>query len=183
LVEAGHDCGAASWRCLVRAFSGSVLSVDQFIAYMHKLPFDVPRSEHSHERALLPQHYADQFGWEEITAKTAEAWSKLSAEEKTDCGIFAQDYGQAGAIDFFGKRYGLPPALSGHQTYYLWGPRGYSGQCMIVLDDDKETIGTTIRSRRVCWQLADNPYALEREISVWICKGSKFGSMDQLCPG
>ena len=159
-----------------------VLSVDQFIAYMHKLPFDVPRSEHSHERAVLPQHYADQFGWEEITAKTAEAWSKLSAEEKTDCGIFAQDYGQAGAIDFFGKRYGLPPALSGHQTYYLWGPRGYSGQCMIVLDDDKETLEQLFEHVEFVGTSADNPYALEREISVWICKGSKFGSLDQLWP-
>jgi hypothetical protein len=159
-----------------------VLSVDQFIAYMHKLPFDVPRSEHSHERAVLPQHYADQFGWEEITAKTAEAWSKLSAEEKTDCGIFAQDYGQAGAIDFFGKRYGLPPALSGHQTYYLWGARGYSGQCMIVLDDDKETLEQLFEHVEFVGTSADNPYALEREISVWICKGSKFGTLDQLWP-
>ena len=159
-----------------------VLSVDQFIAYMHKLPFDVPRSEHSHERAVLPQHYADQFGWEEITAKTAEAWSKLSAEEKTDCGIFAQDYGQAGAIDFFGKRYGLPPALSGHQTYYLWGPRGYSGQCMIVLDDDKETLEQLFEHVEFVGTSADNPYALEREISVWICKRSKFGTLDQLWP-
>ena len=159
-----------------------VLSVDQFIAYMRKLPFDVPRSEHSHERAVLPQHYADQFGWEEITAKTAEAWSKLSAEEKTDCGIFAQDYGQAGAIDFFGKRYGLPPALSGHQTYYLWGPRGYSGRCMIVLDDDKETLEQLFEHVEFVGTSTDNPYALEREISVWICKGSKFGTLEELWP-
>jgi len=159
-----------------------VLSVDQFIAYLHKLPFDVPRSEHSHERALLPQHYADQFGWEEITAKTAEAWSKLSAQEKTDCGIFAQDYGQAGAIDFFGKRYGLPPALSGHQTYYLWGTRGYSGQCMIVHDDDKETLEKLFEHVEFVGTSTDNPYALEREISVWICKGSKFGTLDELWP-
>jgi hypothetical protein len=89
---------------------------------MNKLPFKVPRSEHSHESALLPQHYADQFGWEEMTAMTAQAWSRIPAEERSDCGIFAQDYGQAGAIDFFGRRYGLPPALSGHQTYFLWGP-------------------------------------------------------------
>src|SRR5205823_13040147 len=66
--------------------------------------------------------------------------SDLAPEEKSDCGIFAQDYGQAGAIDFFGRRYGLPPALSGHQTYFLWGPRNYSGNCLIVLDDKKEVL-------------------------------------------
>ena len=44
---------------------------------------------------------------------------------------------KAGAIDFFGRRYRFPPALSGHQTYFVWGPRGYSGNCLIVLNDTK----------------------------------------------
>src|SRR5260370_18574389 len=115
-----------------------VLPVDKFISYMEKLPFKVPRSEHSHMRAVLPQHFADQFGWEEMVATVAQAYSRLSPEERPGCGIFAQDYGQAGAIGFLGRRYGLAPALSGHQTYFLWGPRGYSGNCLIVLDDKRE---------------------------------------------
>ena len=45
-----------------------VLRVEEFISYMEKLPFKVPRSEHSHMRAILPQHFADEFGWEEIAA-------------------------------------------------------------------------------------------------------------------
>jgi len=40
-----------------------VLPVDKFISYMDHLPFKVPRSEHSHMRAILPQHFADEFGW------------------------------------------------------------------------------------------------------------------------
>src|SRR6266700_708052 len=119
-----------------------VLPVQQFISYMEKLPFKVPRSEHSHMRAILPQHFADQFGWEEMVATVNQAYSQLSPEERQGCGILAQDYGQAGAIDFFGRRYGLPPALSGHQTYFLWGPRGYSGNCLIVLDDRREVLET-----------------------------------------
>ncbi len=158
-----------------------VLSVDQFVSYMNSLPFKVPRSEHSHESATLPQHYADQFGWEELTAKTAEAWSRLAPEEKSDCGIFAQDYGQAGAIDFFGPRYGLPPALSGHQTYFLWGPRGYSGNCMIVLDDDKEDLERLFEQIELLG-ISDHPYALERNIPVFICKGAKFGSLAKIWP-
>src|SRR6266481_4004676 len=104
-----------------------VLPIDKFISYMDHLPFKVPRSEHSHMRAILPQHFADQFGWEELVATVNHAYSRLSPEERPGCGVFAQNYGQAGAIDFLGRRYGLPPALSGHQTYFLWGPRGYSG--------------------------------------------------------
>jgi len=158
-----------------------VLPVSTFISYMERLPFKVPRTEHSHERALLPQHYADQFGWEELTAKTAEAWSRLTPQEKNDCGIFAQNYGQAGAIDFFGPRYGLPNALSGHQTYLIWGPRGYSGNCMIVLDDDRETLSQLFDQVEFVGT-SDNPYALERNITVWLCKGAKFGSLQQLWP-
>ena len=102
-----------------------VLSPDGFIAYTKYLPMKLPVMEHSHARAVLPQWYADQFGWEEIVAETAQAWNRLSPGERGDCGIFAQDYGQAGAIDFLGRRYGLPPALSGHQTYFLGTKRIY----------------------------------------------------------
>jgi hypothetical protein len=158
-----------------------VLSVDHFISYMNKLPFKVPRSEHSHEAAVLPQHYADQFGWEEMTAVTAQAWSRIPVAERSDCGIFAQDYGQAGAIDFFGPRYGLPPALSGHQTYFLWGPRNYSGNCLIVLDDKKEVLDQLFEQVEYVGS-SDNPYALERNIPVFICKGAKFGSLHKLWP-
>jgi hypothetical protein len=158
-----------------------VFSIEHFISYMNKLPFKVPRSEHSHERALLPQHYADQFGWEELTAMTAQAWSRVTPEERRDCGIFAQDYGQAGAIDFFGPRYGLPPALSGHQTYFLWGPRNYSGNCLIVLDDKKEVLDQLFEHVEYVGR-SDNPYALERNIPVFLCKGAKFGSLAKLWP-
>ena len=159
-----------------------VLSPQRFIAYMKYLPMKLPVMEHGHERAVLPQWYSDQFGWEEIVAETAHAWNRLSPEERGDCGIFAQDYGQAGAIDFLGRRYGLPPALSGHQTYFLWGPRGYSGNCMIVLDDRKETLEQLWDNVEYVGTSADNPYALEKRIDVFICKGAKFGTLAQLWP-
>lgn len=158
-----------------------IFSVEHFISYMDTLPFKLPRSEHSHESATLPQHYADQFGWEEMTAMTARAWAKLAPEERPDCAIFGQDYGQAGAIDFFGRRYGLPRALSGHQTYYLWGPQGYSGNCLIVLDDRKEVLDKLFEHVEYVGT-SDNPYALERNVPVFLCRGAKFGSLTELWP-
>ncbi|MFL6439267.1 MAG: glycosyltransferase family 39 protein [Terriglobales bacterium] len=159
-----------------------VLSPERFIAYLKYLPMKLPVMEHSHARAVLPQWYSDQFGWNEIVAETAVAWNRLNPDQRRDCGIFAQDYGQAGAIDFLGRSYGLPPALSGHQTYFLWGPRGYSGQCMIVLDDKKEVLEQLWDKVEYVGTSADNPYALEREIDVFICKGAKFGTLAQLWP-
>jgi hypothetical protein len=158
-----------------------ILSVDGFLAYAARLPFAIPRSERSHFAAVLPQHYADQFGWREMVAVTAQAWNRIPAGERRDCAIFGQDYGQAGAIDFFGPRYGLPPALSGHQTYYLWGPRGYSGNCMIVLDDRRTTLERLFDHVELMGR-SDNPYALERSIPVYLCRGAKFGTLAELWP-
>jgi hypothetical protein len=154
---------------------------DRFLAYMSKLPIKAPRQEHSHERAPLPQHYADQFGWPELAAKVNEAWQRIPAEERNDCGIFAQNYGQAGAIDFFGRRYGLPPVLSGNQSYFLWGPRGYSGNCMIVVGDVSEVLEGEFGHVEYVGE-SDHPYALERHIQVFIAKRAKFGSLAAIWP-
>jgi hypothetical protein len=159
-----------------------VLSPDGFLAYTKYLPFKLPVMEHSHARAALPQWYSDQFGWKEIADEAAVAWNRIPAEERPDCGIFAQDYGQAGAIDFFGRLDGLPPALSGHQTWFLWGPRGYSGNCMIVLDDRREVLESLWEHVEYVGTSADNPYALEKQIDVFLCKGAKFGTLAQLWP-
>lgn len=159
-----------------------IFSPDHFIAYMKTLPFKLPVTEHSHTRAVLPQWYSDQFGWKEIVDETAVAWNQLSATERQDCGIFAQDYGQAGAIDFFGRQYGLPHAISGDRSYWIWGPNGYSGNCLIVLDDRQEKLETLFEHVQYVGTSVDNPYALEKNIPVFICTGPRFGTMKELWP-
>jgi hypothetical protein len=159
-----------------------VFSPNKFIAYMKYLPMKLPVMEHSHARAVLPQWYADQFGWEEIVDETVKAYNQLSPAERPGCGIFAQDYGQAGAIDFLGRRYGLPPALSGHQTYFLWGPRGYSGNCLVVLDESRERLEELFEHVEYVGTSADNPYALERQIAVYVCRGARFGTLEKVWP-
>jgi len=159
-----------------------VLSPERFIAYTKTLPFKLPVTEHSHARAPLPQWYSDQFGWKEIADETEVAWNRIPAAERADCGIFAQDYGQAGAIDFFGRRQGLPGAMSGDRTYWLWGPRGYSGNCMIVLDDRQDVLERYWQSVELVGISAPNTYALEQQISVFICNGKRFDSWANVWP-
>lgn len=159
-----------------------VFSPDDFITYMHGLPFKLPVMEHSHARVALPQWYSDQFGWQEIADETAVAWNQIPEDQRADCGIFAQDYGQAGAIDFFGRKEGLPAALSGDRTYYLWGPRNYSGDCMIVLDDRKEVLEQYWQNVNYVGTSAANPWALEQQIPVYICTRKKFDSWAAFWP-
>jgi Dolichyl-phosphate-mannose-protein mannosyltransferase len=159
-----------------------VLSPERFIAYAKTLPFKLPVTEHSHARARLPQWYSDQFGWKEIADETEVAWNRIPVGERDDCGIFAQDYGQAGAIDFFGRKQGLPGAMSGDRTYWLWGPRGYSGNCMIVLDDRQDVLERYWQNVELVGVSAPNTYALEQQISVFICKGKRFDSWTNVWP-
>jgi hypothetical protein len=159
-----------------------ILSPENFLAYAKFLPFKLPVTEHFHARVPLPQWYADQFGWKEIADEAAVAWKQVPADERKDCAVFGQDYGQAGAIDFFGRREGLPTALSGDRSYFLWGPRGYSGNCMIVLDDKKERLEELFEHVEYVGTSADNPWALEKQIDVYLCTGAKFGTLNDLWP-
>jgi hypothetical protein len=159
-----------------------VLPIDRYLAYQERWLFKPPAAEHSHMRSPLPQTYSDQFGWEEITEATVHAYRELTPEEQKDCAIFAQDYGSAGAIDFFGARYGLPKVLSGHQTYFLWGPREYTGQCMVILADRRERMEELFERVEYITTSAPNKYGLETELPVYICRGAKFGSLQKLWP-
>ena len=125
-----------------------ILPVETYIAYSKALHFGPPRIE-SHRLGPLPQIYADMYGWKEMAESVAGVYNKLSPVDKQRCGIFGQNYGQAGAINFFGAKMGLPNAISGHQSYFYWGPRGYTGECMIVMDDNAERLSELLDRKSV----------------------------------
>jgi hypothetical protein len=114
-----------------------VLPVATFVRYQAALGL-APHTEERHEMGALPQHYADMFGWEEMSALVAEAYRRLDPQEQTRCRVFGQNYGEAGAIDVLGRRLGLPAALSGHNSYWLWGPGDGSWDVLIIIGGDRE---------------------------------------------
>jgi hypothetical protein len=73
------------------------------------------------------------FGWEEMVAVFAQAFQRLSPEDQAKCFIFVRNYGEAGAIDFFGRAYGLPKALCTHNSYWLWGPGNATSEVGILI--------------------------------------------------
>jgi len=104
-----------------------VLPVENYIKYAKNLGL-APSTDEIKEVGKLPQHYADMFGWEKMVAIIAQVYQGLREEEKPQTVIFAGNYGEAGAIDFFGKQYNLPKAISSHNNYWLWGPGERSGE-------------------------------------------------------
>jgi hypothetical protein len=108
-----------------------VLPVEQFIRYAGG--FSGIREER-HELHELPQHFADRFGWPELAGKAREAYDTLGPEEKKKAVFLTANYGEASAINFFGRKYGLPEAVSGHNQYYLWGPGDHRGEVVIAFN-------------------------------------------------
>ena len=147
-----------------------VLPPETYIRYTQALHFQPPRIE-THKLGPLPQLYADQFGWEEMTATVARVYNSLPSDMRATTAIFGQTYGQAGAIDLFGPKYGLPPAISAHQNYFLWGPRDYSGESMIVMDGRQEDLEQRFSSVQKVASVY-HPYSMPYEhFDVFYCRG------------
>jgi hypothetical protein len=121
--------------CFLAPTVASLLAPENYIRYQKAIGLEPPKAENQ-PTGPLPQHFADEFGWEEMVREVARIYHELPPEQRAATAIFANSYGQAGAIDFFGKKYGLPKAISNHQSYWLWGPREYSGASVIVLGSD-----------------------------------------------
>jgi dolichyl-phosphate-mannose-protein mannosyltransferase len=112
-----------------------ILLPEKIPAYMNALGIKLTHTENGMV-SVLPQHFADEFGWPEMVATVASVYNSLPPDERAKTAILAGNYGGAGAIDFFGARYGLPKAISAHQNYYYWGPRNYTGESVMLLEWD-----------------------------------------------
>ncbi len=110
-----------------------ILPVEAHIRYSAALGLKPNAGDERHRVGRLSQYYASMFGWEHMVGEVARVYGSLPPDDRAKCGIFCMDYHQAGAIDFLGKKYGLPDAASGHNNYWLWGPRG-SWQVEIVIN-------------------------------------------------
>ncbi|MEZ5426764.1 MAG: glycosyltransferase family 39 protein [Pyrinomonadaceae bacterium] len=149
-----------------------ILPVESHIAYRNYLGIRPPKTEANHE-GPLSQIFGDMFGWEEMTARTAEVYNSLPAAEREKAAIFGGNYGEAGAIDFFGPKYGLPKAISPHQGYYLWGPRDYDGSIVVILGGKKEDAEKYCRSVEESLPVG-HPYAMKYEnFKILICRDLK----------
>ncbi len=157
-----------------------ILPLDTYLHYQEKLGFSPPATEKSHLASLLPQYYSDDLGWPQLTADVARVYNSLPPAQRKQTAIFCQNYGEAGAIDFFGPKYGLPKAISGHQTYFLWGPRQYTGQSMIIVGDTRANLECYLQQVTRAGSFGE-PYALERG-SIWLCREPRGWNLQQIWP-
>ena len=154
-------------------FGLPVLPVDTFVKYQAALGQE-PKTDEREEMGALPQHYADMFGWDDMVALVARAYAELTPEEKQHARVFGQNYGEAGAVDVLGRRLGLPRAMSGHNSYWLWGPGREPVDVLIIIGGDREDNAQFFEDIKIVGQTS-SPWSMpyERGLDVSIARKPK----------
>ncbi len=166
-------------------FTLPILEVEQYQAYARTLGVEPSTSERK-ELGALPQHYADMFGWREKVRAARGAFEGLNpAEAETAC-FMAFNYGVAGALENEALALGtdpggtdpggraLPPVVSGHNNYWLWGPGACTGEVLIVFGSDLEELSQHFdRVERVDTVRCDLCMPYENHQPVFVARGPK----------
>lgn len=151
-----------------------ILPVESYVKYTKAIGF-IPESNEGKELAEFPQFLSDMFGWKEKAKAVAEVYHSFTKEEQTKCAIFADNYGRCGAIDFFGEKYGLPKSIGRHNNYWIWGPRNYTGEIVIILGgdlEDKQEIFESVEIKGIVSCRYCMPY--ENNLRIYLCRNLKY---------
>ena len=117
-----------------------ILPVDAYVRYA-RFWGEEPGSDERKALGRLPQFFADMQEWRGLAEAVGVATARLTEDERRRACVFGQNYGEAGAVEHFGHDLGLPPAISAHNNWFLWGLGACSGEVLLVLGDDAETLG------------------------------------------
>ncbi|MBD1394970.1 ArnT family glycosyltransferase [Mucilaginibacter glaciei] len=110
----------------------------RFFAYTkeHLSLFNFVTRWEDQKQHSLTQDYADMLGWEEMAQKAAQAYHSLTPEQQKHAQIFADNYGEAGALHHFHNKYNMPDVVSLNSSFALWAPDNLDGKYIVYVDDD-----------------------------------------------
>ncbi|HEY6327276.1 MAG TPA: glycosyltransferase family 39 protein [Candidatus Cybelea sp.] len=147
-----------------------VLSLPAYMAYERAIGLSRPAPPDGTYHLINPM-FADQLGWKTMTQTVAGAYRSLPPAQRRITAVFADRYAYAGALDYYGPRYGLPAVISPNNQYYLWGTRGYSGQSMLAVGATDyylllQRFGSV---RQIAVYRNDYRWMLEGPLPIYIC--------------
>lgn len=148
----------AIWGIFWMPMALPVLSPPSLTRYQNLLRFHGSVFEKSDIGAEIPTYFSNMIGWPELVQAVAQAYQRVPAAERSQTAILANNYAQAAAVDLLGSRYGLPKAISGHENYWFWGPRGYTGEKIIGIGYSPEDAKRNCANVEVAANV-DVPYA------------------------
>jgi hypothetical protein len=146
-----------------------VLSIPQFLAYSQALRLTGTPAH------LIQPVYAEEFGWDRLARDVARVYATLPAARRARTAVYADTYADAGAIDLFGPRYGLPTAIGSQNTYYLWGTHGYDGSTVIAIGATR--IALLSHFYKTCTMVATSneplKWVVEGPNPIYLCTGAR----------
>lgn len=153
-----------------------VLPLNQTLAYFRftreKLPgINFIVTWEDHKLHATTQDYADMMGWNEMAAEVNQAWKSLTPEQQKHTQIYADNYGEAGAIHHFSKQYHLPDVISLNSSFTLWAPDNLGAQYIIYVDNKDggniKKFASYLESYRKIGEV-HNPLAVENGTGVFL---------------
>jgi hypothetical protein len=147
------------------------MPIAQLKAVMDRSSFKLPPMERAGIGAPVLQVYDDEFGWRDLAGIVGGVYASLPASDRAQATIYASNYGDASAINVYGKD--LPFAVSGNNQYYLWGPGNGDGSVVIAVNVDPATWSSMCDSAHVVAYTGDSPYAMPYEVHkpIVVCHG------------
>ena len=149
-----------------------ILPPEKLLAYQNAIGYK-PANQEVHHESLLMQPIADQFGWPELVRQVADIYNSLPPSERTETGIWAGNYGEAGAVDMFGPAYGMPTAYSRHQNLWYWGPPPQVYKNLIVIEWSLDDVQDNCTSYQA-FDHYDRWGMGEENTPIYLCRGVKF---------
>jgi len=126
----------------------------------------------------LPQDYADMLGWEEQVSAVSRVYESLPRYQHAEAVLVARNYGEAGALDFFGPRYGLPQRVLLPGNYLIWPPPDRLHNVAIAIGFSTAELSHFFRSVRLV-STFDHPWMVDEERNLPICIAQEpYGSLD-----
>jgi len=170
----GWAVAAVAFSAWISPLALPVLPVPALKAFIAHFPLRPQQQEKSFKGTLLPQVFADQLGWHDFTRQVGMAWMQIPAADRAQTSIKVDNYGEAAALDIYGKPYGLPPVLSGHNQYYIWGPRGQKAVNLLVVQEHPERLVPYCRQTTIlATTYSPDAMAYENGKVVAYCRGLK----------
>ena len=119
----------------------------------------------------LPQDYADMIGWEELSRMVGETYQRLTHEQQAKCVILANNYGEAGSVNFYGTKYDLPTVISYNDSYIYWAPESIDGEYLIKIGDS-DNLHELFNQVDIVGRIS-TPYARQEGTPVYFCTDPK----------
>jgi 4-amino-4-deoxy-L-arabinose transferase-like glycosyltransferase len=133
LLQVGTVAVLFAFSLLTFPLGVPILPPPAMAEYAHALGVEAAVRTNTGETLPLPQDYADMLGWEEQVATVARVYHTLPDDQRRDAVVVAGNYGEAGALDFYGPRYGLPEVVSPAGSYWFFGPGDRPGKVVITI--------------------------------------------------